>query len=197
MKIIDRIERIKEEYSDDYVVRKNGTLLLGLGKIPNCRHMIFKGLELRNLNEYIISEYKLNFPPEYAEFLQYANGANLAKVKIKSSSGVEFAYNLLSIYGLPLTPPFGRPLDMEEPYDMRVEDLARHPNLPKSWLKCGSYIRDNDIHKDVDIFINTEDGRVYACYKNECKIVDEWDCLDECLCNIFDALSTAPREYML
>lgn len=196
MKIIDRIERIKEEYADDYIVRKNGTLLLEPGKIPNCRHMIFTPLEQEYIDEYLIAEYELPFPPEYIKFLRYANGANLLNVKVIASEGFEFAYGLLKIFGLPRLPTSVRAQEMEEPYDVRIEDLARHPELSKSWLKCGTYVRDNDLDKDADIFIDTKDGKVYSCYRKKNKVIDQWDSLDECLCDLFDTLSKAPREYI-
>lgn len=197
MKFIEIIDELKQNYYNDSTVRKNGTVLLGLGSIPNCRHMIFKGLKKEYVEEYILSEYLTRFPKEYIKLLEYANGMNLMRVKIICSNGNSFAYNMFTVYGLPLTPPFGRPFDMEEPFDLRIEDLARHKDIPSHWLKCGRYIKDGDIKNDIDIFIDTNSEKVYSCYKNENHIVDSWISLDECLCSIYNSLLRTKLEYLI
>lgn len=53
---------------------------------------------------------------------------------------------------------------------------------------------DNTYH---DIFVDTENGSTYTCIKNTCKIDGTWNCLDECLCELFDKLSTTEWEYHL
>lgn len=194
--IIRRLEALKSEYADNNTVRENGTLLLGPGTIPRSRHMLFVGLEDELINDYLVAEYKLPFPEAYKDFLRYSNGANLFTVKINFiSSGNSFASNLFTIYGLPRTDPFSRPDCMEEPYDLRVEDLGRHKKLPKTWLKCGAYYKDCNLDVRTDIFIDTESCKVYSCNKNECEIIDSWDNLDECLCAIFDSFKDCRNEY--
>lgn len=158
--------------------------------------MIFTPLEQEYIDEYLIADYKYTFPPEYIEFLRYANGANLLNVKIIAPKGIEFAGGLLTIFGLPRLPTSVRAQEMEEPFDMRIEGLGNHLDIPKYWLKCGTYnIRDNDTSKDADIFIDTKDGKVYSCYRKKSEVINQWECLDECLCDLFDSLSTAPQEY--
>ena len=133
-----RLESLKTEFSGDCITRKNGTLLLCPGKIPKCRHMLFAGLSDKLIKEFLADGYKNKFPEEYRQFLRYTNGANLYTVKVNTSNGLSFAHNLFTLYGLPRTQPFGRPNDMEEPYDIRVEDLGRHKETPQTWLKFGS-----------------------------------------------------------
>ena len=194
MKILGIINDLKREYENNTTIRKNNTLLLGAGKIPKARHMLFEGLEQELIDKYLKSNYANKFPEEYIVFLKKYNGANLFNVKIMKND-LEFASGMFTIYGLPRTPPFNRPNDMEEPYDLRVEDLARHSSLPNTWLKCGHYKRTEAFGDRTDLFIDTLTGRVYCCKKNECKILEEWKSLDECLCNIFETMSARKTEY--
>lgn len=194
--IIRRLEGLKSEYAGNSTTRENGTILLAPGAIPRSRHMLFVGLEEALIDDYLVSEYKLPFPEAYKELLRRFNGANLFTVKINNKKiRRSFAYNLFTIYGLPRTDPFSRPEFLEEPYDLRIEDLARHKKLPKTWLKCGSYCKDCNISVITDIFIDTESKKAFACVKNDCEITESWDSLDECLCSIFDSFADCRDEY--
>ena len=112
MKFIHFVENLKKEHAGDTLVRKNGTLILCPGKIPKAKHIIYKGLSSRLIKEELIDQYKNKFPKEYIEFLKYSNGITLFMFKIKIN-GIEFAGSNLTIYGLPLVPPFSRPQDEE------------------------------------------------------------------------------------
>lgn len=194
MEFINILKSLKEQYSENYVVRENGTMLLAPGKIPKSRHILFKPLSKEYIQKFLIDEYQNTFPKDYIEFLMCSNGANLHTIKFNSEK-VSFACCMFVIFGLPLTPPFNRPLDMEEPYDMRIEDLARHKDIPKTWLKCGTYIRDNDFNVQNDIFIDTETSKVFACIKNQKDVVDSWNTLDECFCSIYNSFNPNHTEY--
>lgn len=194
MKFINILNELKKQYENDCIVRKNETLLLMPGKIPKSRHMLFKPLKDEYIEEYLIDVYRNKIPDEYIEFLKYSNGACLYSVKINSGK-IQYAYGLFTIYGLPLTPPYDRPQDMEEPFDVRTEDLCRHEDIPESWLKCGKYIKTFDLDMIYDIFIDTETSKVYSCIRNQCEIVDSWNTLDECFCSIYESLSNRGFEY--
>ena len=196
------LDALKEEHKNNSVVRENGTILLSPGQIPRAEHMLFKPLTDELIDEFLISQYKYSFPREYISFLKYSNGANLCMVRllhfIKKKRKVECipaASGLFTIYGLPRTQPFGRPTDQEEPFDLRIEDLARHDDIPEYWLKCGSYTRNYDFHKTYDIFIDTQVGNVYSCIKNDNKIVENWKNLDECFCAIYNSFNDRKEEY--
>lgn len=195
MEFFNLLNSLKEKYKDELIIRKNGTILFGQGKIPKTNHMLFKGLKQEYIDEFLIDAYKNKFPEEYIEFLKYSNGADLFWVKLKSVHGFDFASTLFTILGLPLTPPYERASDMEEPFDIRVEDLARHENTPKTWLKCGNYYRNYNLHTQTDIFIDTTSGKVYACEKNKCEVLEEWGTLDECFCSIFNSFRGYEKEY--
>ncbi len=192
MKFICLLEDLKKQYENDIGIRRNGTMLLGPGKIPRSRHMLFVPLLDEHIG-YLVDAYQNDFPEEYIEFLKYSNGANLFCVKLTKT--VTFAYSMFSIYGLPMQPPFSRPDDEEEPFDLRIEDFARHENIPGTWLKCGAYIKDEIFGRMINIFIDTETKHVYACEKNKSEILDDWDSLDECFCSVFESLADCKEEY--
>ena len=56
-----------------------------------------------------------------------------------------------------------------------------------------------ELGKDVihDIFLNTEDGKIYTCEKNKNQIDSIWNDLDACLCALYDHLSTTKWELNL
>ena len=194
MEFIKKLECLKTEFLKNCVVRKNGTILLEPNIIPNCRHMLFKPITKEYANKYLIKEYKNNFPDEYLHFLFYTNGANLFNVKLNIQS-FKIAHPLFVVFGLPLTPPLGRDQDMEEPFDLRIEDLARHKDTPETWIKCGTYIKDYNFDVQNDIFIDTTSNHVFSCHKNQKDIIDNWNSLDDCLCDIFDSFSDCKSEY--
>ena len=198
MNFLRILESLKEQYKDDIIIRKNGTVLLAPGTVPCAKHMLFEPLEDELIEEFLISECVLKFPKEYVEFLKYSNGANLCTTKVWHTikkKRIPTAGGFFTIFGLPRTQPYGRPPEMEEPFDMRIEDLSRHEDIPKTWLKCGSYERLCDLFVKNDIFIDTETEKVYGCVRRENKIVDSWNNLDECFCSIYHSLENRKEEY--
>ena len=193
MHFIDLLADLKEGFATDCLVRKNGTLLLSPGKIPKCRHMLFLPLPDADA-ETLISSYKGVFPDEYMKFLRYSNGANLYYARLTAGK-VSIAYPMLTLFGLPMTPPAGRPLDMEEPYDLRIEDLSRHRQIPRSWLKCGTCIRNYDFKTIYDLFMDTDTKQLFSTKKNDCTIVEQWATLDDGLCCLLSRLSDSALEY--
>ncbi len=191
---ISRIEKLKEQYKDDCIVRKNGTLLLGPDKIPICHHMLFRPLEYSFIDEFLIQEYKHHMPKEYVEFLQYSNGANLLYLRLKSKN-FTFASGILSIFGIPRTAPFTRPLHEEEPYDIRIESLSFSKKLPQTWLKCARYIKDYNFHEPCEVFVDTLTDKVYGCKKESDVVIDSWSTLDECFSSIIDSAKDMMPEY--
>ncbi len=196
MLFFEKLESIKKEYKNDCRIRQNGTILFGSDSLLPLysRHTFFEPLTDEIIEEFLVSDYKFTVPKQYITFLRYTNGISLFTT-IRKISGFRIARSTFEIYGIPRTPPFSRPREMEEPFDVRIEDLARHSDVPKTWLKCGSYIKDTDFYVTFDIFIDTNSNRVYSLVKNDNKIVAEWDDLDCCLCNLFDILKYTKIEY--
>lgn len=196
MQFFKKLDELKLLYSQKSIIRNNGTVLLSPGDIPRSRHMLFRPLAKEYIESYLIEQYNNKFPKDYINFLLFSNGANLFSVKIVTSEFI-FSHSLFVIFGLPMTPPLGRPLDMEEPFDVRVESLSMHKDIPKSWLKCGTYTRMYNFDIQTDIFIDTLSQRVYACEKGQNDIINEWSNLDNCFCDIFDSLSDCELEYIM
>ena len=198
MKFIKILEELKRSYINNICVRNNGTLLLGPGTSPRSEHMLYAPLTDKILDEYLVFQYKFAFPKEYIEFLKYSNGADLCIVKmwhnIKGKK-IPTASVLFTIFGIPMKSPFARPQDEEEPFDVRIEDLARNDKIPEHWLKCGCYNRDYDFNNLYDIFIDTNTGKVYSCIKNKSDVLDSWESLDDCLCDIYASFSNRKSEY--
>ena len=200
MRFIEILEELKEINENNVHIQKNGTLLLHLhpNAIPKSDHILYAPLTDRILHEYLISQYKFTFPQEYIEFLKYSNGGDLCIVRMWHSikkKRIPTSSVLFSIFGLPQKPPFARPQDEEEPFDLRIEDLARSPKIPEYWLKCGCYARNYDFHNMYDIFIDTKTNKVYSCIKDDDNIIDSWESLDECFCDIYASFLNRNEEY--
>lgn len=190
MKFFELLETLKTEYKDNCVVRKNGTLVLGPGKMPRALHMLFAPLSEDDIDEFLVQPCCYEFPKEYIEFLKYSNGAVLHTAEYKLKNGLSFAHSMFTIYGLPKTPPYERPENMEEPFDLRVEDNRRHPKTSQHWIKCGAYIRESEITTVIYIFIDTKTKEVYGCTEKKATPIEHWSNLDECFCDIFSRFST-------
>ena len=200
MEFLKFVTDVKKEYASDSIIRENKTILLAPGKLPKCKYMFFEALSQDLIDDFLVSHFSgITLPEDYIEVLKTTNGANLFSVKINSGK-VSFANSMLVILGLPRTQPFGRPLDMEEPFDIRVENLARHKNIPIHWLKCAIWTQIEDVEKgdnQTDIFIDTITKKVFACRKNQEEILKEWSNLDESLCYIIDSFKELKDEYEL
>ena len=194
MKLIGKIEQLKERYGDNLLIRENGTILLGPKKMPKCDHMLFKPLCEKAIEECLRKQYKNKFPDEYADFLKYSNGANLFYTKIIKPK-FSHAWNFLTIYGLPMETSLSKRLNCEEPYDMRIEDLSRNDKTPSTWLKCGGYSKTNNIFVVYDIFIDTTTGITYGYDSKSGTVIDTWNTLDQALCDILCSFSNMQHEY--
>ena len=138
MHFFSLVNKLKEEHEKNTLHRANKTFLLNPGKIPKAQHILYEPLTPELIDEYLIQAYKNIVPDQYIQFLRYSNGIDLFMFKILCGK-FSFAGSNLTIYGIPRTKPFGRPADMEEPFDIRIEDLRRHDNISDTWLRVGTY----------------------------------------------------------
>lgn len=200
MKFFKIVDKIIKENKDNTIVRKNGTLLIEPLGIPKSRHMIFKPIGDRAVKEIFIGDYKNEFPKEYIKLLKKYNGLSIYNHKIvllnsidkRTKKPMEFAGHGLTLFGLPCRPPFERPRDEEECYDIRIEDLRKHDNIPDTYLKIGVYRRCDEWNSTTEIMVDTVSHRVYAFEREDDKIQAEWDNLDDCLCDIYEKVSKMP-----
>jgi len=195
MRYNDYLKKLVTDYKDNCAVRKNGTMLLGIGKIPNAKHKLFVPLEQRDIDEYLKVFFKYGFPDDLAEILKISNGANLFNIRIYTDK-VEFAHVLLCVLGLPRTSPTGRAFDLEEPFDIRVENFARHEEIPDTWIKFAVWTEVENIEKNpTDLFFDCVTNKVYACEKNKKDVLYSWNSVDDCLCSIIEILEKTNEAY--
>ncbi len=196
MKIISMIDELKAQHAEHITIRKNGTILINVDTIPKAQHMLFEGLTDALIEKYLSAAYKNKLPNEYVELLKYTNGMALFMFKIQTTTQIkkgrkteekvlEFAGTNLSVFGLPRTQPFGRALDMEEPYDVRIEDLRRHDSIPDSWLQVGRYVFKHSMGGEASIYIDCDTQKVYATLLDDFEVIEGWDSFDTCLCDLF------------
>lgn len=194
MRIMSLIDDLKKEYRNNAILRRNETLLLNPGKIPKAQHILYKPLPYDLIDEYLVQVYSNTLPTQYIEFLKYSNGLELFMFKILTGK-FEFAGSNLTLYGLPRTKPFDRPVDMEEPFDIRVEDLRRHDDIPNTWLRVGTYQLKYELGGEADIYIDCDSQRVFSTKRDKCSIEEQWDSFDICLCDLFYRAQKSHSEY--
>lgn len=194
MKFFSLVDDLKERNKNNTIIRKNETLLLNPGKMPKAQHILYKPLSDDLIDEYLVKSYSKTLPKQYLDFLKYTNGIELFMLKILVGN-FEFAGSNLTLYGLPRTNPFNRPKDMEEPFDIRVEDLRRHDNVPETWLRVGTYRLKYELGGEADIYIDCDSQKVYATKRDEFIVEEEWDSLDICLCELFSRAQNSHSEY--
>lgn len=195
MRFVEKCRNLIVSYGEDYLKRKNETLLLHPGKIPVASHIIHAPLKREVIEEYLVNAYKNKMPDEYIKLLSNFNGMTLYMVRVNFQNRFSFACSRFTIYGLPLTPTSVRKEFGEEPYDVRMMDLERHNDISPYWLKIGAYRKYMEEDIDYDIFVDTNDNKVYCCKSRTTEIDAEWKCIDDCLCDIFDYLSTTEWEF--
>ena len=194
MEFFSLVDELKEKHKSNMLLRKNGTLLLNPGKIPKAQHILYKPLTTALIEEFLVKSYSNVLPMQYIRFLKYSNGIELFMFKILTGR-FEFAGSNLTIYGLPKTQPFGRPADMEEPFDIRVEDLRRHDDISNKWLRVGTYRFKYESGGEADIYIDCDTQRVFSTIRDKSDIKEQWDSFDICLCDLFQRAQNSCSEY--
>lgn len=192
MKFAGRLAELLRNYKNNFAAQRNGTLVLGPSETLYCEHLLFQELSDKDIQMHLVPCWEGDFPTALVELLKIANGAKLFNVHLNCGD-FTMTSSMLIILGLPRTPPFRRPKDMEEPFDIRVENL--HNFAPSSWLKFASYIPNFDFHARRNLFVDRHTGKVYACHANEAEVLQEWDSIDQCLCEIYDALKGCGLHY--
>ena len=186
MKFLNRIEELKNSYTDDRRGIRDRGLLLGTFKNtpPLAEHILFQPMP-QEIQEDLIGRYRRKFPKELPELYEYINGAMLFWSSRKVGK-FQIAVQYLSIYGVPLT--FDR--TQIEPFNISIEDLNRPDGTTDTWLKFGAYSLPDDRNKRWDLFADTETGQVYSVENRipSCVVHERWSSIDECLCGIFDLL---------
>ena len=190
MKFLGRIDLLCTTYDRSRCREQDDAMLFGLFTYapPLAKHIIFRPMPPMVMQN-LVSSYKRVFPPELLMLYRTMNGGDFFwTARVIGKKKIRIPQPCLSIYGAPLTS------DRKhiEPYNICIEDLNRPNGTPDRWLKFGSYYMPENLSCRRDLFIDTETKLIYAVLhgEKECVIMDTWDSLDCCLCNIFDLLST-------
>lgn len=190
VKFIQHIENLKTIHYDEIRYTPNHTCLIG--RFPEksdlaSKHRIQAPMPQEAL-QYLKDTYKQKVPTELIEIYHTANGCNLCSSLVHVGE-YWIPNSRLDIYGIPI----GSPYDDLEPYNISVEDCSRPHNVPKTWLKFGSYseIYHGTIQGQYDLFVDVVDGMVSAvpmrAKKVNLKNLDnQWDSIDRCLCSLLE-----------
>ena len=194
MVFFEKLDELKEKYKNNTLTCPNGTQVLEPGKIPRGRHFIYAPLPQDMMDEWLIQSYSNQFPRSYAELLRHANGVSLYMMRLKHEK-FTLAHAFLTVFGLPLTPAQYREVNGEEPFDVRIEDLGRHPDIPRGWLKFGVCAPPEYNFSHIELFIDTQSEEIFACKKEHSEILWHWKNLDSCLCELCNKGELLELEY--
>lgn len=190
MIFLRKIESLQHIYRADECVVQDNAFLYGVcnPKPPLATHIVFNPMPQEAMQN-LVNNYKLAFPTELLGLYRVMNGADLFwTVRFVGKKKTRIPICCFSIYGVPLT------YDRKhiEPYNISVEDLNRPRKTPESWLKFGSYYRPTNMIDRLDLFIDTNQSAVFAIEheREECRVVESWSSIDNCLCSVFDLLAS-------
>jgi hypothetical protein len=99
-------------------------------------------------------------------------------------------YRCLSLYGVP------DPCDPRqiEPINIRYEDFRSRPSdTPKHMLKFASFYVSGNSRTLYDLFVDTQTQVVHSAVHDakNWEVINSWDSIDDCLCDVFDLLSAS------
>ena len=181
MEIVKKLMVLQQQHAGDTTVQRNGTKLLG----DPTRHYVYAPMPAEVQKE-LVESYRGEFPKELLAVYETANGFTLffAARKIGRYSVPVACFD---VYGVPTD---ANAVDALQPYHIRVEDLGRPDETPKSWLKFGSYRLPDADRTEWRLFVDTGNSRVYAVDADvkDCTIAAQWENIDACLCELFDRL---------
>lgn len=192
MKFIDKVCKLKAGYDESRCERRDKTILYGLSpKVPPIADHIIHDPMPDDVMKNMVENYMLEFPAQLLEIYREMNGASLfcdAEDRAFRKNIVRIPIFRFSIYGTPLT--YDR--KHMEPFNISIEDLNRPEGTPKHWLKFGSYSEPKSKYECVDLFADTTSGEVFALENRspKCEILESWNSIDDCLCAVFDLLSS-------
>lgn len=187
MVFIDYCHQIIDAYKKegDFIEERKLAIRLGLdhNKPLFSTHTFYTPINEHELLRYFKNHYKNPIPDSILEFYRFSNGATLFTAKIEHREVQYFAHPCFCIFGLP------RNSTTWNPFDIRIEDLARGNKISSKWLKIGIFELPDDFER-YDIFIDTINKNIYLTKTKQNEILKHFDSLDECLCFVFDQLKT-------
>ena len=192
MKFLDKVCKLKAGYDESRCERRDKAVLFGLShKVPPIADHIIHDPMPDDVMKAMVENYMLEFPSQLLEIYHEMNGVSLfcdAEERAFRKNIVRIPIFRFCIYGIPLT----HDRKHMEPFNISIEDLNRPKGTPRHWLKFGSYAEPKSKYECVDLFADTTSGEVYALENRspKCEVLEKWDSIDECLCSVFELLST-------
>ena len=185
----DKIHALIQSYDSDACEVHRNVVLYGVNKTPPpiADHFIFTPMS-ESLIQELKESYEGEIPQTLIDIYRVMNGAQLFSTTRYSEAVKRYLpYFQLSIHGVQIR----YPENMYVQYDISVEDSESPDGTPMSWLMFAGYYKPGDSHVMYDFFVDTNTGKVYSQVHHDlqCKTVESWDSIDECLCSIFDILS--------
>lgn len=191
MRFLEKVQKLTTAFPVETCRFEENASFYGLH--PNAdsrpRHIVFQPMTEETVNN-LVASYRGPFPKDLLHLYRHMNGFALFWTTISlSRANIVIPYCLFSLYGVPPEPR----RYTYQPYNIRIEDLAKPNHSPDSWLKFGSYHPPYDIEQFLELYIDTDTQQVYSVDKAnpECCILQQWDSLDDCLCSVFDQLAEA------
>lgn len=189
MEFLALLDRLEENYPLEKRRTEHYAVLYGVEQTPplQAKHILFDAMTDQLITD-LTGSYQRVFPGQLLELYRRINGAELFwGVRHLPRAKLSIPGSRLSVFGIPLETS----RKYVEPYDIRIEDLARACDTPASWVKFGSWRPGNDFRQMFDLFADTDSGKVYAVDRAEISSViqQQWDSVDLCLCDIFNKLA--------
>ena len=185
MIFLNKLQKLLNEYENSSCDIRDNAFLYGICNPapPVAMHIVFAPMPEKIKNN-LIDDYKRTIPPELLTLYSVMNGADLFWTVYTIGKKTRIPISRLSIYGVPLT------CDRKhlEPFNICIEDLNRHDNIPSSWLKFGSYYSPEGTNDRLDLFVDTETLAVFAVKngRDEYCVHRTWTSIDYCLCCLFE-----------
>ena len=190
MKFLNYIDLLLNDVETDVRYTPNHTRLIGHFDGMDDRvsvHQLHAPMTTQMLSE-LEKSYRFDIPAQLLEIYRTANGCFLCAGLMQLGS-----YRLptfrLTILGLPT----GSAYEDCQPFNIIIEDGDRPRNIPKTWLKFGSYLELNDetFRGEYDLFVDTADGTVRGFARKQKKVSLKqpdfhWNTIDECLCSLYE-----------
>jgi hypothetical protein len=195
MRFIEKMEQLRQSYRAEDTQLRGTVYLYGVNtfdpKPPLAEHLVFSPMPKRVMED-LVNDYVYPFPEQLLTLYRYMNGAIMFwKVLYLGKDRTRIPNNSFAIYGLP-DPHDPRQL---EPFSIKIEDFRNRPgDAPRHMLKFGGFYRQGDLSRTLYyLFVDTQTQAVHSIEHGSKKweIIDTWDSIDDCLCEVFDLLSAS------
>jgi hypothetical protein len=193
MKFIEKMEQLCKSYRAEDTQLRGTLYLYGVNtfdpKPPLAEHFVFSPMP-KTVMEDFVDYYAYPVPEQLLTVYRYMNGVNMFwKVNYFGKKKTRIPIGTFYIYGVP------DPYDPRqiEPFNIKIENLNRPKNAPEYMLHFASFYRPGDFDTRYNLFVDTQTQAVYSIENGSkhWEVIDTWDSIDDCLCDVFDLLSAS------